>query len=58
MKRKVYFCKSWFRAKKCPIENWSSEQAKTAHDQGLPVLVDSVEEAIGLLDRIHKHGIG
>ena len=45
MKRKIYFCKSWFRAKKRPTENWSEEQARAAHGDGLPytVLVDSVE---------------
>lgn len=59
MKRKVYFCKSWFRAKKCPIENWSSEQAKTAHDQGLPytVLVDSVEQPYCFLE-VTENAVG
>lgn len=31
MKRPVYYCKSWFRAKKRPIEIWTEEQARSAH---------------------------
>lgn len=31
MKRPVYYCKSWFRAKKKPTEVWTEEQARSAH---------------------------
>jgi hypothetical protein len=46
MNRKLYFCKSWFRAKKHAIEMWTEEQAKAAHDAGQPytVLVDSKDK--------------
>ncbi|WP_322085246.1 glycosyltransferase family 9 protein [Burkholderia sp. BCC1999] len=46
MKRPIYFCKSWFRAKKRPTEIWSEEQARSAHVNGqlYTVLVDSVEQ--------------
>lgn len=27
----VYYCKSWFRAKKRPTEIWTEEQARSAH---------------------------
>ncbi|MGH8038033.1 MAG: lytic transglycosylase [Pseudomonas sp.] len=42
---KVSFCNSWFRAKKCPTEMWSEDQARAAHEKGLPytVLVGAVE---------------
>ncbi|MGX9772328.1 hypothetical protein ACWYXN_02340 [Janthinobacterium aestuarii] len=45
MKRPIYFCKSWFRAKKKPTEVWTEEQAKLAHmkKQSYTVLVDSIE---------------
>ncbi|MBW3510666.1 hypothetical protein [Janthinobacterium sp. NKUCC06_STL] len=46
MKRPIYFCKSWFRAKKKPTEVWTEEQAKLAHmkKQSYTVLVDSIEK--------------
>lgn len=45
MNRQIYFCKSWFRAKKKPTEVWSREQAELAHtyNQHYTVLVDSVD---------------
>ncbi|MDR1890299.1 MAG: hypothetical protein LBQ81_13155 [Zoogloeaceae bacterium] len=45
MRRKIYFCKSWFMAKKMPTEVWTKEQALAAHKSGKPyaVLVDSQE---------------
>lgn len=52
MNRLVYFCKSWFRAKKKPTEVWSEERAKSAHasKQTYTVLVDSVERPYCFLD--------
>lgn len=46
MKKPIYFCKSWFRAKKKPTEVWTEEQAKLAHmkKQSYTVLVDSIEK--------------
>jgi hypothetical protein len=45
MHRQIYFCKSWFAAKKMPTEVWTEAQAKDAHDNGrnYTVLVDSLE---------------
>jgi len=42
----IFFCKSWFRAKKCPTEMWCEEQAKAAHEDGklYTVLVGSIEQ--------------
>ncbi|MEX3957555.1 hypothetical protein [Trinickia sp. EG282A] len=31
MKCAIYYCKSWFRAKKRPTEIWTEEQARAAH---------------------------
>ena len=36
MKRPIYYCKSWFRAKKKPTELWSEEKAEAAHRNRLP----------------------
>jgi hypothetical protein len=33
-KRRVFYCKSWFRANKRPIELWRDETARTAHEAG------------------------
>jgi hypothetical protein len=56
MKRKIFFCKSWFRAKKRPTEIWSEQQATAANDDGLPytVLVDSVERPYCFLEVTRK----
>ncbi|WP_370682020.1 hypothetical protein [Comamonas sp. GB3 AK4-5] len=45
MQRSLYFCKSWFAAKKIPIEVWTEAQAKAAHKVGrnYTVLADSLE---------------
>lgn len=42
----MFFCKSWFRAKKRPIEEWSEERARVAHERGelYTVLVGSTAE--------------
>lgn len=52
MDRQVFYCKSWFRAKKRPTEVWSEEQAKAAHENGKPytALVDSVERPFCFLE--------
>lgn len=45
MQRPIYFCKSWFAAKKLATEVWTEAQAKEAHDNGrnYTVLVGSIE---------------
>jgi hypothetical protein len=45
MQRPIYFCKSWFAARKLTTEVWTEAQAKDAHDNGrnYTVLVDSIE---------------
>lgn len=52
MSRSIYFCKSWFRAKKKPTEVWSEERARLAHasKQTYTVLVDSIERPYCFLD--------
>ncbi|NHZ66970.1 lytic transglycosylase [Massilia genomosp. 1] len=52
MNRPIFFCKSWFRAKKKPTEVWSEDQAKLAHanKRTYTVLVDSVDEPYCFLD--------
>jgi hypothetical protein len=56
MKRSIYFCKSWFRAKKRPTEIWTEEQAKLAHlkKQSFTVLVDSIERPFCFLEIADK----
>lgn len=56
MKRSIYFCKSWFRAKKKPTEVWSEEQAKLAHmkKQSYTVLVDSIDQPYCFLEIADK----
>jgi hypothetical protein len=46
MKRPIYYCKSWFRAKKKPTEFWSDEKARAAHLNQHPytALVGSAEQ--------------
>ena len=45
MSRPIYYCKSWFRARKKPTEIWSVEQAEVAHLNKRPytALVGSAE---------------
>jgi hypothetical protein len=52
MNRPIYFCKSWFRAKKKPTTIWSRDLAKSAHDNKQPytVLVDSVDRPYCFID--------
>jgi len=56
MKRSIFYCKSWFRAKKRPTEVWTEEQAKSAHAKKQPyaVLVDSIERPFCFLDVADK----
>ncbi|MFZ6774922.1 hypothetical protein ACO0LB_19635 [Undibacterium sp. SXout7W] len=61
MKRPIYFCKSWFRAKKRPTEVWTEEQAKSAHMDKQPytVLVDFIERPYCFLEITEKAvGVG
>lgn len=61
MDRQYFYCKSWFRAKKCPTEIWSDGQAKAAHENGKPytVLVDSAERPFCFLEISEKAvGVG
>lgn len=39
MKHAVYYCKSWFRAKKRPTEIWTEEQGRVAHAAKKPYTV-------------------
>jgi len=59
MERQVYYCKSWFRAKKRPTEIWAQEKAEKAHVEGLPytVLVGSLEQPFCFLD-VAKKSVG
>lgn len=52
MNRPLYYCKSWFRARKKPTEIWSEEQARTAHErkEQYTALVDSAERPYCFLD--------
>lgn len=52
MKRIIYFCKSWFRARKRPAEIWGKDRAELNHSKGLPytVLVDSAERPYCFLE--------
>ncbi|RAM61221.1 lytic transglycosylase [Herbaspirillum rubrisubalbicans] len=52
MERKIYFCKSWFRAKKQPTELWTEDQARSAHQRKQPytILVDSIERPFCFLE--------
>lgn len=56
MDRPIYFCKSWFRAKKRPTEVWSEEQARAAHanKQHYTVLVESIEHPYCFLEVTEK----
>ncbi|WDM67617.1 hypothetical protein [Xanthomonas cucurbitae] len=52
----IFFCKSWFRAKKCPTEMWSEDQAKIAHAQGAAytVIVGDIDNPYCFLDVTEK----
>jgi hypothetical protein len=56
MKRPIFYCKSWFRAKKRPTEVWTEEQAKASHMKRQPyaVLVDSIERPYCFLNVADK----
>ena len=61
MKRPIYFCKSWFRAKKQPTEVWTEEQARIAHKKKklYTVLVDSIDRPYCFLEITEKAvGVG
>ncbi len=61
MKQPIFYCKSWFRAKKRPTEVWTEEQAKVAHCAKRPygVLVGSVEKPFCFLEVSDKFlGVG
>lgn len=51
-----FFCKSWFRAKKCPTEIWSESRAMAAHEERRPytVLVGSIERPYSFLEVAEK----
>ena len=59
MNKKIYFCKSWFRAKKKPTEIWSEDQARIAHlhQKNYTVLVESLEMPFCFID-ISKGVVG
>ncbi|MBY5835534.1 hypothetical protein J3P71_30790 (plasmid) [Rhizobium leguminosarum] len=48
----LFFCKSWFRAEKCPTEVWTEEKAGECHANGTlyTVLVGSIEHPICFLE--------
>jgi hypothetical protein len=52
----LYYCKSWFRARKKPTEMWAEEQARQAHEQGnlYTVLVGSAEKPTCFLEVTQK----
>jgi hypothetical protein len=52
VKRPIYYCKSWFRAKKKPTELWSTEKAEAAHLRRRPytALVGSAERPFCFVD--------
>jgi hypothetical protein len=56
MQRPIYFCKSWFRAKKRPTEIWTEGQAKSAHanNQHYTILIDSIERPYCFIDFADK----
>lgn len=59
MSHRIYFCKSWFRGKKRPIDVWSEDLARDAHMSGqhYTVLVDSIENPSCFLE-ITKSAVG
>lgn len=56
MKQPIYYCKSWFRAKKKTTELWPTEKAEAAHrsKQHYTVLVGSTEAPYCFLDIADK----
>jgi hypothetical protein len=61
MKQSLYFCKSWFRAMKQPIDIWSEADARIAHEKKSPytVLVGSVEAPFCFLEVTERFvGVG
>jgi hypothetical protein len=60
MQRPIFFCKSWFTAKKLTTEVWTEAQAKDAHDSGrkYTVLVDSIERPFCIIDVMTDKFIG
>lgn len=52
MDRKIFFCKSWFAAKRMPTEVWTEAQARAAHESGrtYTVLLDSIERPYCVID--------
>ena len=59
MTQSVYYCKSWFRAKKKPTEPWSEDKAKAAHRDKLPctALIGSPEQPYCFLN-VADHIVG
>lgn len=49
---KLFFCKSWFRAEKCPTEVWTEDKARQCHISGAlyTVLVGSIERPTCFLE--------
>jgi hypothetical protein len=61
MNQPIFFCKSWFRAKKKPTEVWTEEQARSAHlsKKLYTVLVGSPEKPFCFLEINDKFvGVG
>lgn len=56
MDRRIFFCKSWFAAKRMPTEAWTESQAREAHEAGrtYTVLVDSLERPFCVIDVTKK----
>jgi hypothetical protein len=56
MKRKVFFCKSWFRAKKCPTEIWTRDDALCAFHENRPftILVDSIDAPFCFIECVRE----
>lgn len=52
MRRPIFYCKSWFRARKRPIEVWSDEQARVAHydKKKYTALIGDIERPCCFLD--------
>jgi len=52
MDRPVFYCKSWFTAKKRPTEIWTEEHARKAHEskQHYTALIDSAERPSCTID--------
>ena len=52
MDRPLFYCKSWFRAKKRPTEIWTENQARVAHSSKTlyTVLIGSIEKPFCFLE--------